>query len=576
MVDPPVAPRVLSGRYRLGELLGTGGSASVFAATDQHSGASIAIKVLHPHLSERPAARGAFLAEARRARPLRHPNIVGVLGVGVDESGEAPIAWIALERADGMTLSQHVAARGPLAPADAVVMIDGVLRALEAAHAIGLIHRDVSPSNVMVAPGDAGALDAAGVRLLDFGLADAAGTAALGTDDLLSVEAHGRAGVIGNVNYMSPEHVRGLPVDARGDVYQAGAVLFFALTGRPPFPRETTGRTMRAHLDTAPLAPSALRPGIPRGLDRIVVKAMLKDPGDRYPSAIAMRAAVAAVNPGAVDSGAPVPTASILALSASVPDTVTRVLGRTVVTAGANAAVSAATGRSRGARRPRSRAGTWLAATGGALAIGIVLALAATSAPITSIEANPSAAPSVSPTAIAPQPEPEPSTFEPVVSMMTVPALERLSVAEATRALADAGLVLGAVTLVDSPWPQDVVLGSEPAAGRRISARAPVALTVASGSNIIPEVAGQDRAAAVAALEAAGFMPSFATRSAPADTMPGLIMGTAPAAGVGLAVGGTVTILEAAPEPRRPTPTPTPTPSRPAPTSTPTPGAGDG
>ncbi|WP_164861859.1 serine/threonine-protein kinase, partial [Microbacterium sp. CPCC 204701] len=285
--------RVIAGRFRLGELLGTGGSASVYAAVDGRTGLGIALKVLHPHLSERPAAREAFLAEARRAQPLRHPHIVGVLGVGVDHDGEAPVAWIALERAAGSSLSQHVARNGPLTPAHAVAVIDGVLRALEAAHAIGLIHRDVSPSNVMVVPDASGALASDGVRLLDFGLADATGTAAIGTDDLLSVDAKGRAGVMGNVNYMSPEQVRGMPVDARGDVYQAGALLHFALTGRPPFPCQTTGQTLRAHLEAPPPLPSASDGSIPRGLDRVVVRAMLKDPADRFPSGAAMRAAVA-------------------------------------------------------------------------------------------------------------------------------------------------------------------------------------------------------------------------------------------------------------------------------------------
>lgn len=228
--------RVIAGRFRLGELLGTGGSASVFAAVDERTALNVALKVLHPHLSERPAAREAFLAEARRAQPLRHPHIVGVLGVGVDHGADAPVAWIALERAAGSSLAQHVSRHGPLSPAEAVVVLDGVLQALEAAHAIGLIHRDVSPSNVMVARDASGAVAADGVRLLDFGLADAAGNAALGTDDLLSVDAKGRAGVMGNINYMSPEQVRGMPVDARGDVYQAGALLHFALTGRPPLP----------------------------------------------------------------------------------------------------------------------------------------------------------------------------------------------------------------------------------------------------------------------------------------------------------------------------------------------------
>ncbi|MGA1827363.1 serine/threonine-protein kinase, partial [Microbacterium sp.] len=313
MSDPS---RLISGRYRLGELLGTGGSASVFAAVDAIDGAQVALKILHPHLSDRPAARDAFLAEARRAEPLRHPNIVGVLGVGVDEAGDAPLAWIALERAAGSSLSEHIATLGPLPPDEAAAVIDGILRALEAAHAIGLIHRDVSPANVMVAPDARGVLHVDGVRLLDFGLADAAGKSALGSDDLLSIEATGRAGVLGNVNYMSPEQVRGEAVDARGDLYQAGAVLYFALTGRPPFPRETTGQTMRAHLTAPPPVPSVLDRRIPRTLDRVVVRAMLKDPGDRFASVGAMRAALAG----------PAPVAA-----AAAPQEVTRVLGRTMV-----------------------------------------------------------------------------------------------------------------------------------------------------------------------------------------------------------------------------------------------------
>ena len=141
MSDPS---RLISGRYRLGVLLGTGGSASVFAAVDGHNGAPVALKILHPHLSDRPTARDAFLAEARRAEPLRHPNIVGVLGVGVDESGDAPLAWIALERAAGSSLSEHI--RGSRTRSASRMRSPSSTASLAvAAHAIGLIHRDVRP-----------------------------------------------------------------------------------------------------------------------------------------------------------------------------------------------------------------------------------------------------------------------------------------------------------------------------------------------------------------------------------------------------------------------------------------------
>lgn len=572
--------RVIAGRFRLGELLGTGGSASVFAAVDERTGLSVALKVLHPHLSERPAAREAFLAEARRAQPLRHSRIVGVLGVGVDHGADAPVAWIALERAAGSSLAQDVSRNGPLSPAEAVVVIDGVLQALEAAHAIGLIHRDVSPSNVMVARDASGAVAAGGVRLLDFGLADAAGSAALGTDDLLSVDARGRAGVMGNVNYMSPEQVRGMPVDARGDVYQAGALLHFALTGRPPFPRESTGQTLRAHLETPPPLPSASDGGIPRSLDRLVVRAMLKDPADRFPSAAAMRAAVAGL--GASGRGGPPATAAIVApvgaASAGVkdgvpvlptePDGVTRVLGRTVVPPRREASVVSSSGKP---RRVRSGAGAWFAAVGAVAVFAVVVVLAAISPPVASV-AGPTVPPTPTPSSVVPDstPEPDPDPVEPVVSLLTVPEVRGLSVDDAMRALADSGFAVGEVTHADSPHPRDVVLEASPGSGRRVAVGAAVALTVASGWNVVPDVVGQSREAAMAAVAAAGFSVSFATRPAAAGTEPASILGTAPGAGTAAAVGGTVTIIEAAPEEPRPTPTATPTP-RPTPTPTPPP-----
>lgn len=578
------ASSLVSGRFRLGELLGTGGSASVFAAVDTHTGSEIALKILHPHLSGRPLAREAFLAEARRAEPLRHPNVVGVLDVGVDEAADAPLAWIALERAAGSSLSEHVARHGALSPAEAVAVIDGTLRALEAAHAFGLIHRDVSPANIMVAPGVSGAIESHGVRLLDFGLADAAGRPALGTDDLLSVEATGRAGIMGNVNYVSPEQVRGEPVDARGDVYQAGAVLHFALTGRPPFPRETTGQTIRAHLETPPPVPSVTDARIPRALDRIVVRAMLKDPDDRFASAASMRAAV---TERGIDASRLVPAAGPVYAATNVVtiatdaegldverDGVTRVLGRTMVPPRVSGAPDAASElRPNGpVRRVRPRVATWLAATTAAIVAVIIVAFAAMSTPTASVEAEPSTAPSRAPTEPEPAVEPEPTVIQPVVSLMTVPDLARLSVAEAAHVLADAGLVAGDVTYVDSSSLRDTVLESRPATGRGLGAGGAVALIVASGFNTIPDVAGQGREGALAAVQASGFAPSLAYRFAAADSPSGRILGTDPGAGARLAVGTPISVLETVPA--SPSPTPTPSPSRPTPTPTPTPDGG--
>ena len=296
MID---ASGLVSGRYRLGELLGTGGSASVFAAVDEASGEHVALKLLHPHLSHRPSARDAFLAEARRVQGLRHPNVVGVLEVGVDEASDEPVAWIALERAAGLSLAEHVDRHGPLGVADALTAADGVLRALEAAHAVGLVHRDVSPANVMIAIDGDGRLDVGGVRLLDFGLADAAGRAVLGGDVLRSEavnEGTGRAGVIGNVNYMSPEQVRGAAVDERGDVYQAGGMLHFALTGKPPFLRDDAARDdARASGGAAARAVGAGLADPARALDRMVVRALLKDPATVSNSAAEMRSVLAAI-----------------------------------------------------------------------------------------------------------------------------------------------------------------------------------------------------------------------------------------------------------------------------------------
>lgn len=576
--------RLVAGRYRLGEMLGAGGSASVFAAVDERTGSSVALKILHPHLSQRPAARSAFLAEAARAEPLRHPNIVGVLGVGVDETGGQSLAWIALERAAGWSLAEHVRRHGPLDPSDAVAVADGILSALEAAHAIGLIHRDVSPANIMLARNESGGIEREGVRLLDFGLADATGATAMGTDDLLSVEATGRAGVLGNVNYISPEQVRGEPVDERGDIYQVGGVLYFALTGRPPFSRATTEQTLRAHLDAPPPVPSATDSRIPRALDRTVVRAMLKDPDERFRSAADMHAAIIAISgiaiagiaiPGIATPVQSAPPASAVRLAADIDHLeVTRVLGATIVPPRARVhADSLVSSWIHEPRRSRHRAGAVFALTTAAIVAGMIVAVAVTIPRTASVE---SASTSTS------APTPLPPTVEqqtpdaaadpigaPIAVLMAVPDLGRHTLDEATRALADAGLQVGAVTYLDSASLRDTVLDSRPATGERVAEGGTVDLVLASGFTTVPDVAGASPDDAWARVQSAGFAPSFGRQSVTSSAQAGTIVGTDLTPGARWAVGTAITVLEGVFAGPTSSPTQTTPPVMPTPTLSP-------
>lgn len=550
---------LVAGRFRLGELLGTGGSAVVYAAEDLESGRPVALKVLHPFLAARPLARDAFLAEARRAQPLRHQHIVGVIDVGIDERPEQPIVWIALERAEGASLAEHVARHGPLRPADAVAVIGAVLDALSAAHEIGLIHRDVSPANIMVAASGRRIVGDS-VRLLDFGLADASGRPTLGSDLLLNAEASGASGVIGNVDYMSPEQVRGLAVDERGDVYQAGAVLYFALTGTAPFARTGIESRMRAHLEAPPAVPSVAVPTVPRALDRIVVRAMLKDPDDRFATASDMRRALDEI--GLTGATAPVarPAAS------TAPNTgVTRVLGATVAAAQGHDAVTVVQ-----SAVPTSASSTHRGSRGwGAGLLGLIALIAVGGAVAFASAGDPAAVEPV-PTSASPTPTPPPVVEAPTETesppeQRQVPTLVLLTRDEAIAALAAAGLTVGDISVIDAPVHLDTVIESSAAAGEWLPVGTRVNIVVASGYNAVPAVSGLSAAEAEQAMQAAGFAPLIASRPALQSTPAGSIVGTDPGAGAVIAVGTQVVVWQAVAA--EPTPEPTPS-STVAPTPT--------
>ncbi|GAB2527566.1 hypothetical protein GCM10027064_25680 [Microbacterium petrolearium] len=558
----------IGGRYALGDLLGVGGTGSVFAAADP-TGAEVAVKLLHPHLCADDAAREAFLREARLAMRLDHPNIVRVHDAGLHDAGGVTMPWIALELLTGPTLREHVDAVGPLGAADAVAVVDGLLAGLGAAHQAGLVHRDISPQNVILhgardrAPG--AGLSAGMVRILDFGLADVTGRATVGSDVLLAGAEDG-GHVVGNAHFMSPEQAQGLPVRSVSDLYQAGAVLVYALTGRPPFPRTTVEQVMRAHVSAPPPVPSAIAPAA-RPFDRVVTRALSKTPAHRFRTAAEFRAALAEAGAAAVAAASVVETPDAPA-EGTGPTSVLRPDGGGDL----DYLRPADDDIAEPVRDARARAGGAGVLLGlGAVAILAVAALGATflaGSPGAEAEGprpQPTTAPSTpqtpppgsaSPTpSSSPSPTPEPSTSAPPApAQVEIPTLFG-TLADAEAALAQAGLRLGAVNRVEAAEAADRVLGQRPEPGSRAEPGTAVDVTVASGRNTVPDVRGMSVPAAIAVLLSAGF-------EAVADQQPAsaaaTVAGSEPAAGAVLRVGVTVSLrVEAQPTPG-PTQTPVP------------------
>lgn len=521
---------LVAGRFRVLGLLGSGGTAVVYRAHDVLADEVVALKVSHPH-----ADPARLHDEARATRGVDHPNVVRALAEGDLEDGRA---WVALGLVDGSSLADRVDRDGPLDPAEAIALADGLLDALAAVHAAGLVHRDVSPLNVHVLPG---AFAADRVRLLDLGLAGPTGTAA-------AIEG---AGALGNPGYVSPEQSRGAPVDARGDVYQAGATLYLALTGRPPFGDGTAQHLVDAHRAAPPPVPSAARPGLPAALDRLVVTAMLKEPAQRYPSAAAMRAAAhaaaGATAPGPGTRLLPVVTRadeihrSQLLVAARVPDEV-------VPPAPAQGPVRS----NRGVAPVVLVMLVVLAAV-----VGVSWWARAAADPVadppTPIATTATTAPSPTPTrsrSVGARPRPSPT---PTITVVTVPVVTGMSTAEAVAAIEALGLRAGAVALTRAATAGDTVLGSTPAAGASVPAGSAVDLVAASGSTLVPLVVGLSVDDAEAVLRAAGLVPE---RSG--DGVHG-VLASSPPATVELPVGSTVTLELGTPQPQVPDPTPTAT-----------------
>ena len=268
-----LAPGAELAGCRIEEIAGRGGMGVVYRATQLDLGRPVAIKVIAADRARDPGLRTRFSLEARLAAAIDHPNLVPVHAAG-EEDGRL---YLVMRYVAGTDLHRALKRDGYLAAGRAAKVVSQVAAGLDAAHAAGLVHRDVKPANVL--------LSGEHVYLGDFGLSRLQGAGERITES---------GAWIGTVDYMSPEHLRGEACDARSDVYALGCVLFAALTGEPPFRRDTVPQTMSAHLHQPPPLPSERAP-VPAEFDHVIARALAKHPEDRYPSAGDLgRAALAA------------------------------------------------------------------------------------------------------------------------------------------------------------------------------------------------------------------------------------------------------------------------------------------
>ncbi|HEX7746234.1 MAG TPA: Stk1 family PASTA domain-containing Ser/Thr kinase [Micromonosporaceae bacterium] len=449
--------RLLGGRYQVGELLGYGGMAEVHRGRDLRLGRDVAIKMLRTDLARDATFQMRFRREAQNAASLNHPAIVAVYDTGeeIAPTGET-LPFIVMEFVNGRTLKEVLAAEGRLMPRRALEICADVCAALEFSHRHGIIHRDIKPGNVMMTL-------TGQVKVMDFGIARAL---ASGATTMTQTSA-----VIGTAQYLSPEQARGEAVDARSDVYAAGCVLFELLCGQPPFVGDSPVSVAYQHVREDPRAPSELNPDVPPALDAIVLKALSKNPLNRYQSAGEMRADLLRAV-----AGRPVMATPVLREQETMP------------MAGAGAArpvgpptrpVPAVVGN----RRQR-RASAWVLAALSALGVLAVIAL-------------------VAGLYLANQPK-GPTQVE-------VPDLKGDPVVSAQQALRDVGLTWEQNPVKRNGCTVDEVVEQSPQPRARVDAGSSVRLTICAGAQTVavPDLVGSTKEAAERELKERNLKPNF-------------------------------------------------------------------
>jgi serine/threonine-protein kinase len=473
-------PSVLGERYEIGGVLGRGGMAEVHRGRDLRLGREVAVKVLRQDLARDPSSQVRFRREAQAAASLNHPAIVAVYDTGEDRTSSGATPYIVMEYVEGETLRDVIRREGRLSPERAMSLTADICAALDFSHRNGIVHRDVKPANVMITPQGT-------VKVMDFGIARAV------SDSAATMTS--TAAVIGTAQYLSPEQARGEGVDARSDVYSAGCLLYELVTGTPPFTGDSPVAVAYQHVREDPRTPSSINPEIPPELDAILLKAMSKNPANRYQSAAEMRADLLRAVAGQRVEATPV-------MSDAEKTTI----------------IGAAPGRygyddgwddeQADRKRKRNRIIALVVAAlvliGGA--IGIALAVSGGGG----------------------------TDQTPPTTQVTVPDLRGKTQDEATALITQQGLTVGTVSREASTAEQkDRVLSSDPAVGAKADRQTPVNLVIGSGPNTVavPDVTGQSQADAIARLKSAGFTGSISTDQADSLEPKGTVVQIDPAAG---------------------------------------------
>jgi len=527
--------RLIGGRYRVIAPLGEGGMATLWRAMDEQLDREVAVKLLRPQFGNDPGFTARFKQEARSAGSLSHPNIVSVYDYGTDAETNGQIIF--MQNLGGDDLAALLRQRGHLEADDAVRIAIGVAAALEAAHRRGIVHRDVKPGNILIDHD---------VKVTDFGIARAVSEASMTVTGT----------TLGSVHYFSPEQARGDEVTGQSDVYALGIVLYEMLTGRRPFEGDSAAGVALKRLTEDPEPPTLHGP-VPAGLSAIVMRALERDPANRYPDAGAFAEALRVWQrdpdaPGAdapVVVPAPVPPAG--EPTVYVPPRVTLPSDRAAISGMPPGGPGGPPPRRPMARYEEARREgqpwwIWLLAVLAVVLLGTIGFLGA--------QVLGGLGPNASQT--------------PAPSGLTVPDWVGDQIASVRAEAIRLGIDL--VELDPEPSdtvPVDRVIRTSPEEGTPIEAGETVEVVVSSGEEQVPVpvLIGQTREEATATLRSKGLELGLVT-SEPSDRTAGEVISTNPSAGVEVGVGSQVDIVLSS----GPTPSPSPSPT-PEPTATPTP-----
>jgi beta-lactam-binding protein with PASTA domain/predicted Ser/Thr protein kinase len=489
---------LFDGRYRILRKLGSGGMANVYLAEDEELGRRVAIKILNDRHASDDSFVERFRREAKNAAGLSHPNIVSVYDRGEAEG----TYYIAMEYLEGRSLKERIVAEGPLPISAAIEVTRQVLRAVGFAHRRGIVHRDIKPHNVLLAqdgPGDGEPR----FKVTDFGISRTAASQ--------MTEA---GSIVGTAQYLSPEQARGAPVDQRSDIYSAGILLYELLTGKLPFTGETPLEIAMKHLSEVPKPPSALRPEVSADLDMIVLRALAKDPEDRFPSAEEMERELSRVAGGAGVTAETAEAATAVLSGAGLAETAPTMISRRPVVAPRTERYEQRYYDYEEPRRRRRRIWPWL--------LSILLLVGAL----------------VGGFLLWDQIQDELSANEPVV----VPFVEGQRWPQARQNIRQAGLRPNKLNRSHDTVALGVVFRQNPEAGERVPKGNAVQIFVSTGKPrvAVPDVLKAREALAIATIRAAGLEPD--PHEIFSDEPTGTVIAQEPKGGESVVKGTTVRI----------------------------------